>query len=242
MSTTVTGSPAVGLVSPVSASIGKKVLVAVSGSVAFLYVVGHMIGNLQIYLGQNQINVYAETLHSMGPLLWVVRAFLLLFFGLHIWVATQLKLQNYSARPDRYHRQTPQKSTYASRTMIWTGLTILAFVVYHIMHFTTHSLNPEFSHLTDSLGRHDTYTMIVSGFQSVPVVIFYLIAVGLLSFHLSHGVASMFQSIGLNTPKWQARLDRLAWLASVVLFCGYASIPISIWTGFVSLSTKGGVL
>ena len=117
-------------------SVGKKLLMAVTGFVAIGYVVGHMLGNLQIFIGQDQLNTYAEALHSMGPLLWVVRAFLILAFGVHIWKGLQLKLENMASRPIAYHRKEYVEASLASRTMVLSGLTVLAFVIYHILHFT----------------------------------------------------------------------------------------------------------
>lgn len=220
-------------------SIGRKILTAVTGFIAFGYVVGHMLGNLQIFISQNQINTYAEALHSMGPLLWVVRAFLLASFVIHIWLGIQLKLENWSARPVSYQNETTQQASLASRTMIWTGLIIASFVVYHILQFTVRSTDPRFAHLTDSLGRADVYSMVVLGFSNVWISIFYLIAVGLLCYHLSHGVASMFQSLGLNTEVWERRLNALAWVAASVLFTGFASIPVSVLLKWVTLPGGG---
>jgi len=220
-------------------SIGKKILTAVTGFIAFGYVVGHMVGNLQIFIGQDQINTYAEALHSLGPLLWVVRSFLLLAFGIHIWLGIQLKLENWSARPVAYKNETTQQASLASRTMIWTGLIIASFVVYHLLHFTVRTTNPEYATLTDSLGRVDVYSMVILGFSNYLISLFYLLSVGLLSYHLSHGVASMFQSLGLNSPHWQKRLDALAWLAAIVLFLGYASVPVAVALEYVTLPGGG---
>ncbi|MEW5796289.1 MAG: succinate dehydrogenase cytochrome b subunit [Candidatus Zixiibacteriota bacterium] len=222
-----------------NASIGQKFLMAVSGIVAFGFVVGHMLGNLQVFISQDQMNSYAEKLQSLGPLLWAIRLFLLAAFVIHIWFGIKLKLENWAARPIGYQNEQTVKASLASRTMIWTGLIILVFVIYHLLHFTVRVTNPEFATLTDPLGRPDVYGMVVIGFSSPVVSIFYLLAVGLLSYHLSHGVASMFQSLGLNTEKWQVRLNRLAWVASVLLFLGYASIPAAVLTGCTQLVVGG---
>lgn len=221
-------------------SIGKKILMAVTGFIAFGFVFGHMLGNLQIFIGQDQMNTYAEKLQSLGPALWAIRAFVLLSFVVHVWFGIWLKLEAWAARPIGYKNTSTVKATLASRTMIWTGIIIFVFLVYHLLHYTIRATNPEFSAMTDSLGRPDVFGMVVAGF-SVPVVsIFYIIAVGLLSYHLSHGVASMFQSLGLNTEKWQVRLHRIAWLFTIVLFLGYASIPAAVLTG-CTLLTAGGM-
>ena len=220
-------------------SIGKKVLMAVTGFIAFGYVCGHMLGNLQIFMGQDQLNTYAETLHSFGPLLWVIRAFLLLAFVVHVWFGIKLKLEAYGARPIGYQTKATVKATLASRTMIWTGLIVLLFFIYHILHYTARVTNPEYNNLVDSLGRPDVYTMVIKGFSNWFISGFYMLAVALLSYHLSHGVASMFQSLGLNTQQWQVRLHRIAWFFTVVLFLGYASIPAAVLAG-CGLVTAGG--
>ncbi len=224
----------------ITSSVGKKFLMAISGVIAFGYVVGHMIGNLQIFAGRDQINAYAEFLHSLGPMLWVIRAFLLLAFIVHIWLGVQLKLENMAARPIGYQRKEYTKASLASRTMIISGLIVLAFFIYHILHFTARVADPRFASLAlDSQGRYDVYSMVILGFQNIPIAVFYLLAVGLATFHLSHGMASMFQSLGWSNPKWQVILDRLAWIVSIILFLGYSSIPVSVWFGWIRLPGGG---
>jgi succinate dehydrogenase / fumarate reductase cytochrome b subunit len=240
MSTAVSGNLSASASNPMStyitkASVGKKVLMAVTGVMAFGFVVGHMVGNLQVFIGQDQINDYAVKLQSLGALLWVIRAVLLTVFVIHIWMGIKLKLENWAARPVGYQNARSVQTSLASKTMIWTGLTILAFVIYHLLHFTVQAINPEYKDLHDAMGRHDVYSMIIMGFSYWGVSAFYLVAVGLLSYHLSHGVASMFQSLGLNNPKWQKRLDGIAWFFTIFLFVGYASIPISVLAGLLTL-------
>jgi succinate dehydrogenase / fumarate reductase cytochrome b subunit len=220
-------------------SIGNKILMAVTGFVAFGFVSGHMLGNLQVFIGQNQMNSYAEKLQSLGPALWGIRLFLFVCLVIHVWYGIKLKLEAWAARPEKYRNTNTLKATLASRTMIWTGLIIFAFLVYHLLHYTMRVTNPEFASLTDPLGRKDVYTMVIMGFSNVGVSIFYIIAVGLLSYHLSHGVASMFQSLGLNTEQWQVRLQWIAWVATVLLFAGYASIPLAVLTGCTQLVPGG---
>jgi len=219
MNISVTSKPPVGIPAHLlEISIGQKVLMAVSGFIAFGFVCGHMLGNLQVFISQNQMNTYAEKLQSLGPLLWAIRLFLLATLIIHVWFGIKLKLEAWSARPTGYQKSNTVKATLASRTMIWTGLIILLFVIYHLLHYTFRVTNPELANLTDPLGRPDVYTMVIIGFSNPIVSTFYVVAVGLLSYHLSHGVASMFQSLGLNSDKWQVRLHRLAWVATVILF------------------------
>ena len=224
----------------ISSSIGKKFLVAVTGFISFGYIIGHMLGNLQIFAGQNQINMYAEALHSLGPLLWVIRAVLLAAFIIHIWLGLQLKLENMAARPVNYTKQDPQKSKLSGRTMWLTGLMVLAFFVYHVLHFTARTTDARFATLAlDAEGRYDVYSMVILGFQQIPLAICYIIAVGLLCYHLSHGLYSMFQSLGLNSSDSNPKLERCAVLLSILIFLGYASIPVAVLAGWVQLPGGG---
>ena len=220
-------------------SVGKKILMAITGFVAFGYIIGHMLGNLQIFIGPDQINTYAKVLHTYPALLWVVRSALIVAFGGHIWLGAQLKLENLAARPTAYERRNTVKATLASRTMIWTGLTVFAFVVYHLLHFTATTINPGFEHLTDAQGRHDTYSMVILGFQSVPVAVMYFLAVGLVCYHLSHGIASMFQSMGWNNRDTEKRLRLISVAISTLVFLGYASVPLAVLLGRLQPLTGG---
>jgi succinate dehydrogenase / fumarate reductase cytochrome b subunit len=220
-------------------SLGKKILMAVSGLIAFGFVAGHMLGNLQIFAGQEQLNAYAEALHQLGPVIWVIRAFLAVFFIIHIYKGIQLKLENYASRPITYNCSNTVKATLASRTMIWTGLIVLAFVIYHLLHFTVRITHPEYQSLTDSLGRADVYSMVILGFRSWLISIFYIIAVGLLCYHLSHGIASMFQTVGWTNPDSLPKLEKLATIVALIFWLGYISIPIAVLTGFLTLPERG---
>lgn len=220
-------------------SLGQKYLMAVSGLFALLFVIGHMVGNLQIFLGQDQINNYAVTLQNLGPLLWIIRGVLFIIIVIHIWKGIQLKLENVASRPEAYAYRQYRKASLASRTMIWTGLIIFAFIAYHLAHFTLLISNPAFKTLVDAEGRHDVYSMMILGFQNVWVSLFYIVAVGLLCYHLSHGITSMFQSMGLNNPRFQTTLDRIGLIISVILFLGYISIPLSVLAGIVNLPQGG---
>lgn len=223
----------------ISSSIGKKLIMALSGLIAYGYVGGHLLGNLQIFAGPDRINAYAAALHSLGPMLWVIRAFLLGAFVLHIWLGIQLKIENFVARPVGYSRTKHQQSTYSSRTMIWTGLTVLAFVVYHLLHFTVRVTDPRFANLILPDGGIDVYSMLVLGFQNVWISGFYLVAVGLLCFHLSHGFESLFQTLGWNSRRSEALMKRISAALAILIFLGYATIPVSILAGWVDLVTPG---
>jgi succinate dehydrogenase / fumarate reductase cytochrome b subunit len=223
------------VIAPITASIGKKILMAITGFVSFGYVVGHMVGNLQIFIGQDQINQYAEFLHSMGPMLWVVRAALICFFAVHIWMGIQTKLENWRSRPVGYKYSDTVQATLSSRTMIYTGLMVFSFFVYHILHFTAHVTNPRYVELIDAQGRFDAYSMIILGFQNYWISGVYIIAVALVAFHINHGISSMFQSMGWIVPGCKKNLERIATVVALLIFIGFASIPAAILGGFITL-------
>ncbi len=214
-------------------SIGKKYIVAVTALVLILYVLGHLLGNLQIYLGPDKINRYAEFLHQLGPILWVVRVFLIVAFVTHIVATIQLARENRRAKPQKYAVASYQRSTRASRTMIVSGLIVLCFVIYHLLQFTLLVTDPEFRQLHDSLGRHDVYRMLILGFRHPLVSLFYVVGLFLLTSHLSHGFASVMQTLGINNRKIANFVSiggqALAW----VIFAGYVSIPLTILLGIV---------
>src|SRR3982751_1406239 len=188
-------------------SIGRKIIVAITGLILLLFVIGHLLGNLQIYLGPEWINSYSQHLRDLGPLLWLVRGILLLTVFLHIYFTILLAIENRRARPDRYKGKEHVKATWASRHMAVSGLVVLAFIVFHLLHFTGRNFNPQFPLLkNDPLNRYDVYSMMVYGFQNVYVSIFYIVSLFLLTIHLTHGSSSFFQSLGLNTKRMTSRL------------------------------------
>lgn len=213
-------------------SIGKKLLMALTGLVLFGFVTGHLIGNLQIFLPPEKINAYGHMLESLGAALWGIRLFLLACVVIHIWLAIQLTLENRAARPVGYGVDHTNRATLASRLMARTGLVVLAFLLFHLAHFTVRISHPGWSehtyHLANGTAVRDVYAMVVQGFSSVSVSVFYIIAVGLLSYHLSHGVVSMLQSLGLKNERWTRGLEGFA-----VAYCwGYfllsAAIPLAV--------------
>ena len=217
---------------------------AVSGLALFLFVVAHMLGNLQIFLGPEAINKYGYFLQSKPELVWAARIGLLVMVILHIWAAIKLSAENRAARPAGYGDYKPVGSSYASRTMLVSGLVIFTFIIYHLLHFTVQTeginfANTDFKTLHDAKERHDIYNMMVIGFSNPVVSIFYIISMALLSLHLSHGVSSMFQSLGWKNRKYGKFLDRLALVAAVVLIIGYTAIPIAVLTGVLKRVTYG---
>jgi succinate dehydrogenase / fumarate reductase cytochrome b subunit len=217
-------------------SVGKKFLMAVTGFGLFLFVVGHMVGNLQIFLGPEAINRYGHFLQSNLELIWPARLVMLAMVVIHVWSATRLSLENQAARPEGYGQYQPVGSSLASRTMLHGGSVVFVFIIYHLLHYTAevkflNGTGQDFSAFVDGEHHHDIFKMIVVGFSNPLVSAFYVLAIGLLSFHLSHGASSMFQSLGLKNPSFRPCLDRLARVVAVVIFLGYCSIPVAVLCG-----------
>ena len=206
---------------------------AISGVFLFLFVIGHMLGNLQVFLGPESLNAYGAFLKSKPGLLWTVRLILLVIVVFHIVTGIQLALQNRRARPVRYANSKPPYANLASRTVLISGLVIFSFVAYHLMQFTLGVTNPEYLHLEDSKGRHDVYRMAVEGFSSPGVTFFYILAMGLLCLHLSHGVSSAFQSLGLKNKRTEDWICRLSQVSAIVIFVGNSSMPLAVLLGYV---------
>jgi succinate dehydrogenase cytochrome b subunit len=207
-------------------SIGKKVVMAASGAVLFGFVVGHMLGNLQVYLGPTALNTYAEKLRHLGPLLWAVRAVLLGAVTLHIASAWSLTRTSHAARPVGYRERESRESTYASRTMRWGGVILLLFIVYHLMHFTFGNAHPDFV-------PGDVFHNFVAGFRSPVVSGFYIAAMLALGLHLYHGVWSMMQTLGLSHPRYDNLRHALATLVAVAVVVGNVSFPVAVLAGFI---------
>ncbi len=205
--------------------IGKKVVMAVTGAALFLFVIAHMLGNLQIFMGRDKLNAYAELLHHNPGALWTARIGLLICALLHVVTAIQLATLRSKARPVAYIKKGNAGSSYASRTMLMSGPIVLAFLIYHLLHFTFGSAHPDF--------RNDVYHNVVSGFQRVPVSIAYIVAMVLLGLHLNHGVWSMFQSLGVAHPRYTPALKKFAMAATAVIVAGNVSIPLSVLLGLV---------
>lgn len=214
-------------------SLGKKYIMAITGAGLFVFVIGHMLGNLQVFLGPEAVNAYAVFLKSKPVLLWGIRLGLLLLVALHILTAVQLTLQNRAARPERYASGKPCRATYASRTLLMSGLIIFAFVVYHLMHFTFGTVDPSYLQLRDAAGRHDVYRMTILGFSRPAVSAFYIAAMALLCLHLSHGVGSSFQSLGLKNKSVGKVIDRISVIAGMVVFLGNCSMPLAVLAGIL---------
>jgi len=209
-----------------SSTTGKKAVMAVSGCILFLFVIGHLIGNLQIYEGPEKLNHYAQLLRSMPALLWLVRVTLLAMVVLHIWSSLKLGLRNLDARPNSYVKKKAAGSSYASRTMYWSGPIILAFVIYHLLDFTFGTVNPNYQ-------EGNVYANVIASFQVISISAFYIVAMLLLCLHLYHGLWSMFQSLGFYHPRYTPWLKRGAATIAILIAAGNVSIPIAVMTGVV---------
>lgn len=207
-------------------SVGKKLVMAVTGLVMAVFVLAHMLGNLQIYQGPEKLNHYAQLLRTSMPLLWTVRGLLLLAVGLHIIAGVQVTLQDWRSRPRGYAIIKYKEAGLASRTMIWGGLVIAAFVVYHLLHLTLGSAHPDFL-------PGDVYRNVVTGFQVPLVSGFYILANVFLAVHLYHGMWSWFQTLGFAHAKYNRARRVFATLYAVVIGVGNVSIPLAVLAGFV---------
>lgn len=211
-----------------SSTLGKKWLMAVTGIVLFGFVVVHMLGNLQLYAGPEQLNHYAELLRKNMALLWAARAVLLFAVGVHIVAAFQVWIRSRRSRPVRYRVFRPPAVDYAARTMAWTGPIVAAFVVYHLLHFTSGTVHPDFQ-------PGDVYHNVVVGFSNPLVAGFYMLANLLLAVHLYHGLWSLFQTLGLEHPKLDPWRRRAAAGFAVVIAAGNLSMPLAVLTGLVTV-------
>jgi succinate dehydrogenase / fumarate reductase cytochrome b subunit len=211
-------------------TIGKKAVMAVTGLILFGFLIGHMLGNLQIYLGPETLNGYAEKLQSMGPLLWAVRAVLGLSLLLHVWMVVDLYAKSLAARPVAYRVTQSVATNYAAKTMWLSGIVILLFVLYHLAHFT-------FPGIAMGQYEHDThgqvYLNVINGFSVPWVTALYVAAQLFLWAHLYHGAWSLLQTLGLNHPRYNERSRTVAKLVAAVIVVGNISIPVAVLAGVV---------
>jgi succinate dehydrogenase / fumarate reductase cytochrome b subunit len=216
--------------------IGKKIVMAVTGAVLILFVIAHMVGNLKIFSGQEEINAYSRFLREVGwpelgygQLLWIVRIVLLTCVSLHITAAVQLTRMNWRARPVGYEAKKDVETTWGALTMRWGGLLLAVFIVFHLFHFTGGMVGFEpgqFEHLM-------VYQNVVAGFSVWPISLFYIVAMGALCLHLDHGIWSMFQTLGWATVQNTKSLRTFSRIVAILIFAGFISVPISVLAGWV---------
>jgi succinate dehydrogenase / fumarate reductase cytochrome b subunit len=211
---------------------GKKTLMALSGLVLFGFVLGHMAGNLQAFLGAEVFNGYAKGLHALPGLLWGVRLTLLAAVGIHIATALSLMSVKNAARPVAYVKKESIVSSYASRTMYWSGPILAAFIVYHLLHFTIGAPVGS-AYRAPANGEFFAYQNLVNGFQQPLIAAFYLVSMSLLCLHLYHGVWSMFQTLGVNHPKYTPMLRTAAKAFAALVFVGFSALPVAVLAGVI---------
>ena len=205
-------------------TIGKKVIMALSGVIIVGFVIGHFLGNLNLYFGPEALNGYAAKLHSLPPLVWGTRLVLLFAFGVHIASAYSLWSRNRQARGSRYKQHKDLATDYAARTMYWSGPILLLYLVYHLLHFTILPAHPG-----------DVYRNVVEGFQNPLVSGVYIVGNVALGFHIFHGIFSAFQTLGANHPRYNSLRRDAAIAISAAVTIGNLSFPISVLAGFVTL-------
>jgi succinate dehydrogenase / fumarate reductase cytochrome b subunit len=223
------GSPARVLRAFWDSSVGKKAVMAVTGLIGIAFVIGHMVGNLQVFQGAARLNAYGALLHGpLNELLWAVRVVLIAAVVLHVTAAWQLTQRDRAARPVDYRRRKPQVSTLASRTMRWGGVLLLAFIVLHILHFTTGTIRP-----AGAFTPGDVYANVTGSFRIWWVTLFYVAAMAALGLHLYHGAWSSVRTLGAERPAKNLRFRPVAVLVAVVVAAGFALVPLAVWLGWV---------
>ncbi|MEO8624528.1 MAG: succinate dehydrogenase cytochrome b subunit [bacterium] len=217
-------------------TIGKKVIMALTGLVLVVFVVGHMAGNLQVFISAAKMNAYGALLKSTGELLWLVRGGLLLALLLHVLMALQLTRIKQAARPIAYQQREPQVSTVASRTMRWGGVLLLVFIVFHILHFTTGTVFPLASQpdaLYPAFSHTDVYGNVISAFHVPWVVAFYVVAMLFLLLHLFHGAWSSVRTLGLTKPSHHPLQRRVATVIALIVWLGFTAVPVAVLLGVI---------
>jgi len=226
MSTVIANTQLTRVVRFYESTIGKKAIMAVTGLILFGFLIAHMLGNLQTFLGREVMDHYAETLHGNPPLLWTARTILLISAVLHIWASIQLSVIKHEARPVGYVKRANVSSSWASRSMMFSGPIIAVFVIFHLLHLTTGTIHPHFIEL-------HAYENLVNGFLVIPFALAYIVAMIFIGFHLSHGIWSMFQSLGLSHPRYTPAIKKFSAVFSWILVAGFISVPIAVLAGLV---------
>ncbi|MBK9248678.1 MAG: succinate dehydrogenase cytochrome b subunit [Ignavibacteria bacterium] len=217
----------------------SKIVMAVSGAAIVGFLIAHLTGNLLMFGGPEKINAYGQGLRDLGPLLWIMRGGLIVVLVLHVISSIFLADKNRSARPINYEKKKSLQSTLASRSMFFSGLTILTFVTYHLLHYTLGIVQPQFFHgeytLHDGRVVHDVYTMVIYGFRNPFITITYVLAMTFVCLHISHAVPSAFQTLGINNVKYNAMIKKASAALAALILVGYLSIPAAIMAGALKL-------
>ncbi len=217
-----------------TSSVGRKILMSITGQLLIIFVLIHLIGNSTIFFGPNGINAYAEHLHSLPPLVWGFRLFMLAAIAVHICYGVMLTLENKAANPGAYAVKKNLKKSFASENMIWTGLLLACFIVYHLIQFTIKG-TPDIVIGLDSLNRPDVFRMVVTSFGNALIALVYMAAMVMLFLHLSHGIPSFLQTMGWNNEKTIPAFATGGKVISTILMLAYISIPAVILAGLLKL-------
>lgn len=215
-------------------TVGRKILMSVSGQLLIIFVLAHLVGNTTIFWGPNGVNAYAQHLHEFAPVVWAMRTVMLLAVLTHVVYGVQVTLENKAAKPMGYAVKRHLKATFASQTMIWTGLLLAAFILGHLVQFTFKA-TPDVVVAQDALGRLDVYGMVVTSFRQVGIALLYAVAMVMLFFHLSHGIPSFLQTMGWNNSNTLPVFGRVGKGVAAVLMIGYVAIPVAILVGALTL-------
>lgn len=206
---------------------------AITGFFMLLFVIVHLLGNSSIFIGPSALNSYAEKLHSLGPLVWIFRLFMIAMLAIHVLFGILLTLENWAANPKKYAVNRKLKATFSSETMIWTGALLLAFLVYHLAQFTLR-VTPDISPEAVATRPGDVFSMVIGSFRIVPITAAYVAAMVVLFLHLRHGIHSFLQTLGLSNDRTMPKYVVLANLLSALFFVGYSAIPVLILIGILS--------
>ncbi len=220
-----------------TSTVGRKILMAVTGLLLLAFVTVHLIGNLSVFAGSDSINAYAKALHDLGPLVWLFRLGMLALFAIHITFGVQLYMENKAATPEPYAIQKTLVTSFSAKTMIFTGLIILLFLLYHLLHFTVQVTNPSISAVNlplDAAARLDVYSMVVFSFQKVFISLIYIIAMVALLLHLAHGMSSWVQTLGWSTGPSQDKVISVGKVLAIVYGLAYIAIPLLILARIVN--------
>jgi succinate dehydrogenase / fumarate reductase cytochrome b subunit len=216
-----------------TSTIGKKIVMALTGQVLVVFIIFHVAGNSSIFF--HKLNAYVAALYTLPVFVWGGRVVLVAAFAFHIWYGTKLKLENHSAKPQAYALDHYLNATFAGRNMIWTGAFIFTFLIYHLLHFTFQATNPAIAADAhpDSLGRPDVFMMVFRSFQHIDISLVYIVSLVALLLHLYHGIQSSFQTWGLNNDRTLPMVEKTGMIVAIILFLWYTAIPISIVIGIL---------
>ncbi len=215
-------------------TVGRKIFMSISGMTMVFFAVIHVIGNSTIFFGG--LNTYADKLHSLPALVWITRLIMATMFSVHIFFGIQLTLANFKAKPEEYTVKKSLSTTFAGKNMIWTGLLLGTFLVYHLLHFTIQVIDPGFSAniVSDTLGRPDVSGMVVYSFQKTAISLAYILAMTAFALHLTHGIQSSFQTLGLASESIQPAIIKIGTVLAFILFVGYIMVPILVFAGIMN--------